>query len=333
MELMLLLLLPVVLGGVLLAGGDNDDNESEPDPETGPRFGTSGDDLMRGAAEDNNLNGAAGDDLMFGYRGDDTLAGGLGDDLINGGLDDDVLQGGNGEDLLVGGQGNDNLQGGRGEDFLIGGSGDDTLDGGEDDDILVGSTGADSLYGGAGDDVLDGVSPEAGASLKTGVAALVEGFTEDARVVFPTITDADINRFLADFASEEGEHAPDALFGGAGEDALLGDNGDTLSGGADEDRFAVNWTTGNAPVQITDYDTVASEEILIVVSDNLPGPPVLGLRDSFDGSATQILVNGEVAATLTGVMSAQVNLAAITAQTQSGNGLGLQPIRLPAELA
>ncbi|RUS60987.1 calcium-binding protein [Pseudorhodobacter sp. E13] len=335
MELLLLLFIPLALGAVFSGGGDDDSDEAPAAaPENGSSAnGTDGNDILRGNASDNSLNGGAGDDLVFGYRGDDALNGGPGDDLISGGLDDDTLIGGSGDDLLVGAAVDDSLQGGAGEDLLSGGEGDDTLEGGADDDFLIGSTGADQLYGGAGDDVLEGISPNPSLSLSRGLDEIRAEFIVQARTVFPEVTDADINRFLSDFASEGGAAAPDALYGGAGEDALLGDNGDTLSGGADEDRFAVSWADGNAPVQITDYDTVAGEEILIVIDDATQGTPVLGVRDAAVGPATEILVDSDVVAVLNGIASTQVGLGAIQMQTQSGNGLGISAIRLPAAVA
>lgn len=312
MEFLLLLLVPVVLGA-LFSGGDDGDTDAAPNPESETG------DVVRGVAADDSLTGGEGDDFMLGYRGDDTLVGLEGDDLIDGGLGDDQLFGGTGSDVLVGAAGNDSLQADEGDDLLVGGSGDDTLDGGDGDDILLGSTGADVMYGGAGDDVLDGISPTANNSLQ-------DSFSDD-RAAFGTavrnqygddITEADIGRFLNDFESEEGDHAPDRLFGGPGDDFLTGNNGDTLTGGSGNDAFGINWVTGNAPVAITDYDTTlqaattAPEALRIFVDDATIINPVLGLRDAADGTGVEVMVGLTVVANLQGVDVADVDLSSIT---------------------
>ena len=68
----------------------------------------------------------------------------------------DTLDGGAGDDSLVGDGGNDSLLGGDGADTLLGGTGTDTLEGGAGDDSLDGGAGDDSLDGGTGDDTLTG---------------------------------------------------------------------------------------------------------------------------------------------------------------------------------
>ena len=325
MELLLLLLLPVALGGLLLDGGGDDDDDAAP----GGVQGTGGDDVMRGNSSANTISGRAGDDLIFGYRGDDTLSGGNGTDLLDGGIGDDVLIGGNGGDGLVGGAGNDLLQGNAGEDLLMGGAGDDTMEGGDGDDILLGSTGADQMFGGAGDDLMDGVSPIAGNSLNDAILGAEEGspgsignrgeFVSGFRELYDDrVTDADINRFLDDLVSEEGAHAPDALFGGAGEDALAGDNGDTLTGGADQDRFAVTWVSGNAPVVITDFVAMGEEFDVRLEDDGTV--PTFGIRDAAGGAGLEVVVGGEVVAVLDNVTVATVFLGQFTISLTEGYG-------------
>jgi len=295
--------------------------------------------VLRGAGGDNVINGSGGNDLIFGYRGDDTLSGGTGDDLLDGGADDDVLSGGAGEDVLVGGAGNDNLFGSTGRDLLMGGTGDDTMEGGLGDDVMLGSTGADQMYGDAGDDIIDGVSPRTGQSLDDdilGADANAPGsienrgeFTATIRAEFgDRVTDADINRFLGDLTSGVGDHAADALYGGAGEDALAGDNGDTLTGGEDEDRFAVNWVSGNAPVVITDF-LAMSEEFGVLFEDD-GTVPMFGIRDAAGGASLEVVVGGEVVAALAGVTVATVGLGQFSMNLFIGNGsTGYPAVILP----
>jgi Ca2+-binding RTX toxin-like protein len=51
---------------------------------------------------------------------------------------DDIVSGGDGDDAIYGQRGNDRLSGDAGDDFIAGGAGDDTIDGGAGNDDLVG---------------------------------------------------------------------------------------------------------------------------------------------------------------------------------------------------
>lgn len=62
------------------------------------------------------------------------------DDVLRGDAADNLLDGGDGHDLLLGEAGADTLLGGHGRDILIGGLGADRLEGGYDDDILISGT-------------------------------------------------------------------------------------------------------------------------------------------------------------------------------------------------
>lgn len=321
MELLLLLFIPLALGGLFIGSdddsSDNTDTPTEPNPETGGETGTGLNDILRGAGGDDSIDGGNGNDLIFGYRGDDTLQGGPGSDALDGGIGDDVLYGGIGEDVLVGAAGNDQLFGGANDDALIGGAGDDTLEGGNGDDILVGSTGADQMYGGNGNDIIDGVTPNSATSMTSGLEEFRADLTSDLRTqISPDVTDADIGRFLDDIVSAEGTQAPDGLYGGAGQDSLVGDNGDTISGGADQDLFAVNWFPGHAAVQITDYEAALREEVRIVLDANVTIAPQFGMRDASDGTGVQVLVGQEIVATLSGVAAADLDPRLITMTVQ-----------------
>lgn len=106
---------------------------------------TSGDDLLVGYADIDDLSGGGGNDTLDGGEGADTLAGGDGADWLSGDLHADLLDGGNGNDSLFGGDGSDVLAGGAGADTLSGGAGNDTLDGGAGDDFIEGSEGIDTF--------------------------------------------------------------------------------------------------------------------------------------------------------------------------------------------
>ncbi len=110
-------------------------------------FGEDGNDILKGGALADELNGGHGNDNLFGYGAADKLYGDSGDD---------VLWGGDGNDLLDGGSDDDKLFGEAGDDLLLGGAGDDKLIAGVGYDLLLGGTGKDQLYGGADDDLLLG---------------------------------------------------------------------------------------------------------------------------------------------------------------------------------
>lgn len=119
-----------------------------------------GDDILKGNAQDNYIEGAGGIDKISSFSGNDTIFGGNGDDFLYAGADDDSLEGNNGNDLLVGGVGLDSISGGNGNDILVG----DDLSGKVnsalpafqqlleyDNDVLSGDNGVDVIHG----DVID----------------------------------------------------------------------------------------------------------------------------------------------------------------------------------
>ncbi|MGO4906881.1 calcium-binding protein [Pseudorhodobacter sp. W20_MBD10_FR17] len=313
MELFLLFLVPLALGSLFIGGGsDEDGGDTAPEPQPETVNGTDDADLMRGTGEADAIDGGDGGDLLFGYGGADTLAGGDGQDLIDGGNGNDVINGGAEDDWLAGANGNDSMNGDAGQDVLFGGAGDDTLNGGSGDDALIGSTGADHLYGGSGDDYLNGVSPDPSdpsvpaidADTRDELTSAIKGrFGDDA-------TNADIQRFMRDLASQAGDHAPDALEGGAGSDWLYGDNGDTMTGGSELDTFEISHTLGNAPVTITDYDP--NEGLHVTTYGTHAASDEFGLRDAADGSGAELALNGEVIANLTGLSAASLSTGEIT---------------------
>lgn len=153
----------VDLSGQAYAGIDAGDTSSfnftvsdiAADSEAGLK-GTRLDDVIRGGAASDRLNGRDGDDIVSGGDGADRLAGGNGDDDLFGNAGADQLLGGDGRDALFGGDGADVLTGGDDRDFLSGGDGADALRGGQGRDVLEGDGGNDNLIGNDGDDRLDG---------------------------------------------------------------------------------------------------------------------------------------------------------------------------------
>lgn len=129
----------------------------------------------------------------------------------------DQLAGSRFDDVILGLAGNDTLSGLGGRDEIVGGVGLDLLHGGDGDDALFGQAGNDRLFDGAGGDLLDG------------------GDGDD--------------RLDGTAADPDPHGPPDTLYGGAGDDLLLGDNQDMLDGGSGDDRL-----TGGATLHGGDGD-------------------------------------------------------------------------------
>lgn len=325
MEFLLLLLIPVALGSLLIGGGGDDDDAA---PEIDTVEGTDQNDVMRGATDADAIDGGYGDDLLFGYGGADTLQGGEDNDFIDGGNSDDLLIGDAGHDVLAGAVGDDSLSGGQGNDLLSGGAGDDTISGGNGDDLLVGSTGADQLYGGYGDDFLDGATPTPNLTATEAFSDLREEFSSAFNSRYgQDATDADFNRFMRDLASEAADYAPDMLDGGAGNDYVVGDNGDTLTGGVDADYFELSWVSGNAPVHITDYSS-SDQGITVYVDEPSDTLPEFGMRDAADGTGVELVIDGAVVAALANAAVADLSGEQIV-MILPGDDAVYSAIRLP----
>jgi len=169
----------------------------------------------------------------------------------------DILDGGAGDDALFGGRGDDTLTGGAGRDYLVGNAGNDVLYGGEDNDVLVGDDAtrvdADStlpnvlrglrLVKGNGQDggvvlddlgttVLPAVSVVPGKDLDP-LAGVITHVSSDLPILPEenVLTRVD-GTYLVPFASiitDVAHHLDllvgnDKLFGGAGDDTLIGDS-------------------------------------------------------------------------------------------------------------
>jgi Ca2+-binding RTX toxin-like protein len=190
----------------------------------------------------------------------------------------DSIFGKAGNDILLGRGGNDNLYGEAGKDELWGDGGDDKLYGGFNDDYLNGGIGKDKLYGGTGNDGLSGAS---GNDTLYGEAGNDDLF---------------------------GNTGNDSLIGGIGNDYLDGfGNGieyDTLTGGADADKFVLgaqasnNFYTGFGFALIRDFkssqgDKIALSETLdkyTLVSGNFGyGTPALDTKILFGNDQIGVL--------------------------------------------
>ena len=123
-------------------------------PETGepPPSAVGCDNVQRGSADGDRLDGTAAAERIVGRGGDDRIRGGGGDDCLEGNGGDDRVNGSRGEDTVAGGSGRDTLRGGPGDDVIRGGSGRDSIKGGGGNDVLIGEGGRDRINGAGGND-------------------------------------------------------------------------------------------------------------------------------------------------------------------------------------
>ncbi len=285
----LLLLLPMLLIGGLVLGGGNDSGADDDDAPT--------------AEPGEEQTGTVLNDILLGGGGPDTLEGGEGNDVLVGDAGNDSLNGNAQGDLVLGGTGNDILRGALGDDLLIGGAGNDTLFGGQGDDELIGSSGSDTLFGGDGDDLLLGFEYDRISGNMADLAADLR-----ARIVnnFDTpVPDQQLDRVEDNVTSGTvGERGPDQLNGGAGNDFLMGDDGDTLSGGEGDDDFDIAYRPGEAVTTITDFDYRIESLFLFV--DNPDSASVSLVGDGPD--TTLILIDGVLAVRLIGQSVADLSV-------------------------
>jgi Ca2+-binding RTX toxin-like protein len=129
--------------------GENDNVIGVRDVVTG-----SGDDVIVGDVQNNELDAGAGHDVVYAGGGNDLVFGGscgaFGPD------GDDRLYGQSGNDSLQDCDGRDAIYGGLGRDYLFGGDGADRLFGIDQADTIFGGLGGDTIVGGRGEDVLRG---------------------------------------------------------------------------------------------------------------------------------------------------------------------------------
>jgi Ca2+-binding RTX toxin-like protein len=210
---------------------------------------------------------------VFGQGGNDTITlnqanGALPRANLFGGAGNDTITGGAGGDMLFGQSGNDILIGGGGFDFLFGGSEDDVLTGGDADDQVFGESGNDRFIWNPGDDtdLFEGGAGTDTTEVNGGGGAEVFTLTANgARTRFDRIDPAPFSLDMGtmekivvnmnggnDSFSATGNLA--ALIGvtvdgGAGNDTILGSNGqDLLIGGADNDF--IDGQQGNDTAQL-----------------------------------------------------------------------------------
>ena len=168
------------------------------------------------------------------------------------------------------------------------------------DDVITGSSASDTIYGQEGDDLLVGDAPS--ESEEGSTVGSIEGTT------VTSITEMSPDELDAFIKSVEGTDADgnDQLFGGVGNDVLLGMGGDDyLDGGAGED--AIFGGAGNDIIVYdkADYLVSGGSGIDFMVSDdkNLTLDSLLSNtgRDKPLVSGIEVLLKGDAALSLTSI--------------------------------
>lgn len=230
-------------------------------------------------------------------RLDSLLVAGLGggDDLSAAGLPATTSS------MMLGGEGGDELTAGNeSDDILVDGPGDDTLHGGRGDDVLTGNAGHDTLSGEGGNDlflsntICEGDAIEGGegrdnaswAKFTEGVGANLAGGQagRPGAGATPVCSSGSLDA-LHGIEDLEGSNSPDAFYGDAGPNQLLGHEGaDSYFAGAGEDLILANASDADAAI-----DCGSDADIAIVDFAQFGDPPpvecetvVEAARDNFN---------------------------------------------------
>lgn len=265
--------------------------------------GTSGPDrITPGGVSPGVLGGIPGDedDAILGAADADTIDAGFGMDLIDGGPGDDALSGGPGDDVLSGGAGNDTLDGGSGGDVLLGGEGNDYYILGDLTDRFVDTSGEDTMETAAD---LAALPLDIEGLVVSGSGAMVHANALDNLIIGSEFTEWTLGLEGNDTINARG--GSDKLHGGAGNDWLDGGTdttGDTMWGGAGNDRFVVDsgrdmvievTGEGNDTVTATTSCTLPAfvEDLILAGAAPLAG---FGNADAnhFTGNAAANLLDG-----------------------------------------
>ena len=255
--------------------------------------GNEGDDVGIGGNAGDNIYGHTGEDILLGDNGSisfvsgqlqainttgqssggaDYIEGNENNDIIIGGVngssdtlygnngDEDVIAGGSGQDIIIGDIGYVDYDTGDGDllsldiitttDPTVGGK--DDINGGSGNDIIFGGTGDDTIHAGSGNDLVFGdhgkVEAITGHSIdatQLPLATLNPGFT------FTSIDTQNING------------GDDLIFGDAGKDIILGQQGsDRLYGGDDDDDIIGGHNIPGAPDSIDRIDGGAGNDVI-----------------------------------------------------------------------
>ena len=188
--------------------------------------GSEYEDHILGSKEDNLIDGRSGNDVIYGGAGNDTILGGAGDDIISGGAGNDYIDGGLGDDTIYVSSGL-NVIDAIGQ-TIIGGKGNDTL---SFENINNGVL-LDFVFGIGTFDEVDalGAISKNGDGIGEVIYFVLEGETYHS---FEKIIGSEVNDYIVNLTPWD--HFME-IFGGQGNDTLIGSYGNELiSGGAGND--------------------------------------------------------------------------------------------------
>lgn len=191
------------------------------------------------------------------------------DDTSAGTADADAMYLDEGDDLATGGEGDDRIFLGNGQDSTVQLNEDGSFD-------IAGMEGDDFIRGGAGRDIL--------------VDSL------GSNTIFG---DTGYDR-MNSVDAEGDEGTPDTMYGGFGNDVLFADNGDVLSGGAQDDRFQITVTDDMDPVTVTDF----ADGDTLFLRDPEGGFQIIeriSSEVSESGEDTNVMVDGELVLIMQGI--------------------------------
>jgi Ca2+-binding RTX toxin-like protein len=264
---------------------------------------------ITGDSGNNIIVGTSDPDNIYGLGGNDTINGAAGDDVVNGGDGDDVLNGSGENDILDGGAGDDSVNGGAGHDILIGGLGDDKYEG---------SAGLDNLsfFGSAWTSFYGTQSTAAGA-----INLFYRGVTVDLAITTAQNTGQGMDTILnienltgsAYIDRFSGNSAANIIEGRAGDDWLAGRGGaDSLHGGDGNDVIDANSDFGTGS-QIYGADDGAIDYVTGGLGNDLIGVSNRDIADGGDGIDTLMV-------TLTAAANLDLSTGALAALQAVTNG-------------
>ncbi|MFG6487753.1 PA14 domain-containing protein [Roseateles sp. BYS78W] len=307
-----------------LAAGTGKGGEAEGDTLTQIEnvIGSDHDDVLRGDAGANVLQGGAGDDVLEGRGGADSLQGGAGNDTASYASSTAGVtvslgtgQGSGGDATGDRLQDIENLTGSGFNDVLIGDAGDNKLDGGAGDDELEGGAGADQLIGGDGKDTASYIDAQTGVTVSLADPSLNTGEAKgDTFQSIENLAGSENDDTLIGDGFDNvliGNPGNDNLQGGAGDDTLIGGAGaDVMDGGDGNDtasyadsqegvKVDLSGTTANSGGDAAG-DVLTHIENLIGsrFSDRLVGDAGNNVLDG--GRGNDVLIGGAGADTLIG---------------------------------
>jgi len=173
-----------------------------------------------------------------------------------------------------------------------------TVSTGDADDTIRTSDLAETISAGDGDDHING-----GVNLDTGPDLLQGGDGNDT-IQARGLSDSVYSNGAGGFGSVL---EPNIMDGGAGDDLLVSTYGNTMTGGAGADIFALDRPTAVAPSEITDFDQA---EDVIYINDPSGGnlePTGVEINVWADDLGADLVVDGILAARVTGGQNLSVS--------------------------